>query len=237
MSRGNGPSGDIASILLGIVMVGGLLWLYAGMSQPATTVVQPYPTATHRSSPTPTATPLYADIPVVPSLASTGIVNRDSNLRAGPGLDHQVMRVAPAGERVTIVGANADQTWLMLDTEVWIAAFLVSQESTSRLPAPVDITDDSDYQSDRELYEEELRYEATAEAGMDQYLYEQWLEEQAELGLSDCTCTGNAYNCVDFAAGNDAQACYQHCLDVTGVDVHWLDDDRDGSACDWSPRE
>lgn len=143
MSRGNGPSGDVTSILIGIVMVGGLLWLYAGMSQPAATVVQPYPTAITRS----------------------------------------------------------------------------------------------DTQSEYEALQEERSYQATEEARLEQFRYEQHLEKNAELEISDCTCTGNAYNCVDFATGNEAQACYQHCLDVTGFDVHWLDDDRDGSACDWSPRE
>jgi hypothetical protein len=88
-----------------------------------------------------------------------------------------------------------------------------------------------------EELEEERAYEATAEAAEELRRYELFQEQRAARGISDCTCTSNAYDCVDFATGNDAQACYQHCLVVTGLDVHWLDDDADGSACDWSPRE
>lgn len=163
MSRGNEPSGDVTSILLGIVMVGGLLWLYAGMSQPATTVVQPYPTS----------------------------------------------RAQPAATATTSPPERLD----------------FSEEDRYLY------TDDYDqYLQDQADDVADYREEQAAEA-------EQWRRDKAELGLSDCTCTGNAYNCADFATGNDAQACYQHCLELVGSDVHWLDDDRDGSACDWSPRE
>lgn len=140
MSSGNrDPAGDIGSILFGVLLVGGLLWLYAGMSQPATTVIEPYPTTITRS----------------------------------------------------------------------------------------------DTQDDYATLQEERSYQATEEARLEQFRYDQFLEEKAD----NCTCTGNAYDCADFATGDDAQACYQHCLDLTGIDVHWLDGDRDRRACDWSPRE
>lgn len=91
--------------------------------------------------------------------------------------------------------------------------------------------------SDLEQLEEEREYEATTEAIEELRRYELFQNEQEEQGRYACTCTHNAHDCADFATGNDAQACYQHCLDTTGQDVHWLDDDRDGSACEWSPRE
>lgn len=48
-------------------------------------------------------------------------------------------------------------------------------------------------------------------------------------------CTYNAYNCADFATQAEAQACYEHCLTVVGYDVHDLDRDCDGIACEALP--
>jgi len=50
-----------------------------------------------------------------------------------------------------------------------------------------------------------------------------------------CTCSYNAYNCKDFSSQSAAQSCYQYCLSTVGYDVHWLDDDQDGKACELNP--
>jgi hypothetical protein len=50
---------------------------------------------------------------------------------------------------------------------------------------------------------------------------------------SDCDCSsGDTLNCKDFAPW-DAQACYMRCIDLVGTDVHGLDGDNDGDACEW----
>jgi hypothetical protein len=41
--------------------------------------------------------------------------------------------------------------------------------------------------------------------------------------------------CDDFATQAAAQACFNYCWRVVGYDVHWLDDDKDGIACEWNP--
>ena len=50
-----------------------------------------------------------------------------------------------------------------------------------------------------------------------------------------CDCSGNLYNCSDFKTHAEAQACYEHCLKVTGKDVHRLDGNGDGEACESLP--
>ena len=50
-----------------------------------------------------------------------------------------------------------------------------------------------------------------------------------------CICDYNAYNCCDFPTHADAQACYLHCKSVGAGDVHWIDADEDGSACELLP--
>jgi hypothetical protein len=52
---------------------------------------------------------------------------------------------------------------------------------------------------------------------------------------SPCGCSSNALNCSDFGSQTAAQACFDHCVSVTGRDIHRLDDDNDGAACEDLP--
>jgi Excalibur calcium-binding domain len=47
-------------------------------------------------------------------------------------------------------------------------------------------------------------------------------------------CQGNVYNCSDFRGRIEAQAAFQACGGI-GSDVHGLDEDRDGLACERLP--
>ncbi len=50
-----------------------------------------------------------------------------------------------------------------------------------------------------------------------------------------CDCFGDRYNCSDFKTRREAQACFEHCLKVTGKDIHRLDRDKDGVVCESLP--
>ena len=56
-----------------------------------------------------------------------------------------------------------------------------------------------------------------------------------------CACHANLYNCAAVADGADfpsqvqAQACYHHYLSLGRGDIHHLDADHDGTACEESP--
>lgn len=47
-----------------------------------------------------------------------------------------------------------------------------------------------------------------------------------------CNCSGNQYNCSSFSIWIEAQACYEYCISLGRGDIHWLDDDNDGVACE-----
>lgn len=49
---------------------------------------------------------------------------------------------------------------------------------------------------------------------------------------SDIICSSNVYNCSDFSTQADAQEVYDHCMVVVGSDIHALDSDDDGEACE-----
>lgn len=50
-----------------------------------------------------------------------------------------------------------------------------------------------------------------------------------------CDCSGNIYNCSDFPTHAAAQACYNYCRSLGKGDIHRLDRDKDGVACESLP--
>jgi hypothetical protein len=48
-------------------------------------------------------------------------------------------------------------------------------------------------------------------------------------------CSYDEYNCGDFSTHNQAQACFDYCWSIVGYDVHNLDRDGDGIACESLP--
>lgn len=49
-----------------------------------------------------------------------------------------------------------------------------------------------------------------------------------------CECSKDKYNCKDFplSDGTTAQQCYDYCKSIGKGDIHKLDRDKDGKACD-----
>ena len=47
-----------------------------------------------------------------------------------------------------------------------------------------------------------------------------------------CDCSIDKYNCGDFSTHSSAQACFDYCMEQTGKDIHRLDGNNDGSACE-----
>lgn len=45
-------------------------------------------------------------------------------------------------------------------------------------------------------------------------------------------CSYNFYNCKDFSTKSRAQTVYSYCLNEKGSDIHDLDRDNDGDACE-----
>lgn len=50
-----------------------------------------------------------------------------------------------------------------------------------------------------------------------------------------CACYANLYNCSDFGTQAGAQACFAWCVGQGAGDVHQLDSDGDGVACESLP--
>ena len=54
-----------------------------------------------------------------------------------------------------------------------------------------------------------------------------------KASTSSCTCDYNTYDCADFNSRASAQSCFEKCGGVNN-DVHHLDADGDGLACEWN---
>ena len=149
------------------------------------------------------------------------IVTRAADLHQGPGAGYPVVGNLTAGAQLDLFGTNSAGDWLQLTSGLWIAASLVANVP---IGLPVTATDAF------------LPGGNPTPVPAGAPAYTGWT--RAERGIkfrSACACDqGNIYNCDDFGIGMDAQACYLKCLDETGRDVHALDRDHDGEACEWN---
>jgi len=55
---------------------------------------------------------------------------------------------------------------------------------------------------------------------------------RASGGNAVCSCSGDTLNCTDFSNHSSAQACFDYCIQQGAGDIHRLDRDNDGSACE-----
>lgn len=143
-------------------------------------------------------------------LPSGPVANRSANLRAGPSTDFPTDGSVGVGDPLDIVATNAAGDWLQLASGAWIARFLVDNVPES-LPVSTNVP---------------TLPERSGPAVP--------LAPTSTRPYAQCDCSGDLFNCGDFASPYDAQACFNFC-GGTANDVHRLDRDGDGNACEWEP--
>lgn len=164
-----------------------------------------------------------------PTPAMGATATKGANLRAGPATTFKVVGGVKAGDGLEIVGKNKAGDWYQLAGGQWIAAFLVTnppavpvvEEPAAAAPAPTSVP-----------AAEGSPQPATSGAAAVPVA-----NRPPTAADSGCPCDGNTLNCDDFTSvieGWDAQACYLHCKELTNRDVHDLDRDSDGAACEWT---
>ena len=55
------------------------------------------------------------------------------------------------------------------------------------------------------------------------------------IGGDVCSCSGDTLNCSDFSTHASAQACFNYCISQGAGDIHKLDGNNDGNACESLP--
>jgi len=61
-----------------------------------------------------------------------------------------------------------------------------------------------------------------------------WDTQETPSGTEEYICSRNAYNCTDFKTRSEAQAAFDFCGGKSN-DIHKLDSDLDGIACESLP--
>lgn len=176
----------------------------------------------------PTKTPL-------PQVSAGTVLVKSLNIRSGPGTNYAVISSMKQGDEFYIladVQNQENQKWLLIplpnDSFGWVIG---EQKYVTEKWVNVD------YATYMMLVDAvrraKLIYEATPTAAY----FQQPIPtvNSQTIPSSTCTCSYNAYNCRNFPTQSSAQSCYNYCMQTVGYDVHWLDDDGDGIACEWNP--
>lgn len=173
-------------------------------------------------APAPTAVPLPP-----PSVPVAVIQVGALNVRTGPGMEYDILGTAAQGTQWLIVNATSAPGWL---------AILVQPKKIAWIAGGAQYVRQSRVQVDNDTYNEWLAGMEVFENYPAPQPVPQWSPAPSSPDPQPvCSCSRNQYNCDDFGTQRAAQACYQYCLQMTGRDIHWLDGDNDGIACEWNP--
>lgn len=181
--------------------------------------VAPVPSLTDTSTPGKTPAPTQTLAPTERPAPLDPTASRNANLRAGPGTNYPTLGSVRAGQPLTIVATNSAGDWHLLANDAWIAASLVS-DAPAGLPVAINIPPPP--------------ASPTAPPARSAPVIAVPPRGLPGANDSNCDCSANLYNCNDFIySAFDAQACYLRCMELVGRDIHDLDRDHDGSACEW----
>jgi hypothetical protein len=195
----------------------------------------------------PTARPTTATrggtqaVPSAPTVATAAteaaplvrVVAASANVRQGPGTAFAVVGTARAGDELTAVGQAADGSWYLVvlanGAEGWIGSSLVELVDPAGLVAvPVAAT----VPAASELPP------ATQAVGVEQsaptLAPAPTLALETAVPAAVCDCSGDRYKCDSFplTGGVSAQQCFDYCVAVGAGDIHRLDGNNNGEACE-----
>jgi len=204
--------------------------------------------ATTRPTNTATATkrPTNTPVPTVTLMPQVRITASSVNLRAGPGANYDVIETAVADEVLFVIASNQAGDWynvvLADDTRAWIAgtavemvdAFDVNVART--IPAPPTIAATSPPLPTNTTVPLATSTSPPLPTNTSAPLPTAPLPTATEPPASGgCTCSGDTLNCSDFGTHAAAQACFDFCVAQGAGDIHGLDQNNDGNACESLP--
>lgn len=218
--------GCLIALSIGAVLLVTLLALNACGASTAARPTAPSPTIARPTAPSPTAAPAVAPsptaartvapspttVPAGPTATHTPAPRTAAaaNLRSGPGVNYPIIGGIQPGQALAIIARDPAGDWYQLADGSWIYAALVSTAPTA-LPTVAVIPPTPAIVP---------RLAPTARG-------------LPSAAASTCPCDrGDILNCSDLNAW-DAQSCYLRCKQLTGRDIHRLDRDNDGNACEW----
>lgn len=151
-----------------------------------------------------------------------GTANRNANLRSGPGTTFALAGSVKAGQPLTFTKALTD--WFQLDTGPWIAAFLVEIKPISGTvqPTPTSAATKPAQTPTPAKAAPTAAPKATNTPG----------PVATPTKAFTYICSHDAYKCSDFDSHADAQGAFDYCVAQGAGDIHRLDQDGNGVACE-----
>jgi hypothetical protein len=187
----------------------------------------PYPTNTRSVTSTP-----ELEIEVAVSSA---------NVREGPGTNYDVVGIMMENETAVVIGRTNDSSWYNIQladgSRAWIGSSVVntinsgSIRAAATIPAPsVDVAPTSPPNPTSPPAQPTTTQLPAATSAPPPTQPPPPTEASAI-----CSCSGDLYNCGDFGTHNAAQACFNYCVSIGAGDIHGLDRNNDGMACESLP--
>ena len=185
-------------------------------------VLTPYPTLT---LPTETDVPTRGAMTIKQDGIPTAVVTADAlNLRAGPGVDYDVVGRLQRGDIVSIIGCNQLRDWVQVVTETgggWAAL--------RYLDYPGDVSVLTIVPAPELQLAQPTSTPVVRSSSFDPTPTRRPAADPTASIYAACICSRDAYNCDDA----EAERCFEECKRLGAGDVHRLDRDKDGNACDW----
>lgn len=223
---------NIQKNLTGVALLMSLTLLFSGcVSQSSPLSTSAASEAVKTKTPKPSSTyPISNPTPSSQELDYRCSNTKAINIRSGPGMNYDVVGWLLDGECVVVVETTTDGDWAKTE-KGWIGTYyLVSSEdpiSTQQLPTAQSSSTNTPIPSRTISPTRKPTSVPTTRPNP--------TRTPPPPVSPVCSCSGNLYNCDNFSTQASAQACFEYCWSVVGYDVHWLDGDGDGIACEWNP--
>lgn len=185
----------------------------------ATETIEPTETATRTPRPTDTATPPPDAV----------VTSETLNMRAGPGTEYHVVGSLNSGDELAITGVNADRSWIRVTAAGqvgWVAASLCQVNKDLATVTAIDVPAPTAAPPTWTPVPPTAPPQPTSPPAP---------PTEPPPPAAVCDCSGDIYNCADFSTHAQAQACYNYCVSIGRGDIHGLDGDNDGVACERLP--
>ncbi len=175
----------------------------------------------------PTRDPLTLDIPTTPTVTGP-FAGGDAPLFAGPGATFPVAGAVKSGDVLDILGWYTEGTWYLLANGLWLEAINVSNAPAALplvIPTPTFTPSPTPTIS------------PTPTPTFTPVGPETPTPTPTSLDQEICSCASDQYDCLGSVFPNraSAQLCLEYCFRQTGLDVHNLDPNDNGMACENLP--
>ncbi|MCC6458086.1 MAG: hypothetical protein IT328_24250 [Caldilineaceae bacterium] len=168
------------------------------------------------------ATPLATPTSIGPT------ANSDSPLYSGPDATHAIVGEVKVGDPLTIIGRHTEGTWYLLANGQWLPGAAVDN---APLALPLVFPTVTPIPSATPTVTPTPPPTATPETSPSP------TPTPTSLDAPVCDCSADTYDCLGniFASRDEAQRCFEYCFRQKGIDIHLLDPNLNGLACENLP--